>query len=94
MVIDYPNSSKAKKYYLCLSFERAFKVRIRFLFQNIAIAVVLNIEEVYGMHRYSMYNLTFCVFFLCVNNRYPERWVQAVERLPWACRWWAGTEVR
>jgi len=26
VVIDYPNSSKAKKYYLCLSFERAFKV--------------------------------------------------------------------
>ncbi len=26
VVIDYPNSSKAKKYYLVLSFERAFKV--------------------------------------------------------------------
>ena len=26
LVIDYPNSSKAKKYYLCLSFERSFKV--------------------------------------------------------------------
>lgn len=26
MVIDYPNSSKAKKYYLCLSFERSYKV--------------------------------------------------------------------
>lgn len=26
VVVDYPNSSKAKKYYLCLSFERAFKV--------------------------------------------------------------------
>jgi hypothetical protein len=24
VVIDYPNSSKAKKYYLCLSFERSF----------------------------------------------------------------------
>ena len=26
MVIDYPNSSKAKKYYLCLSFERSYTV--------------------------------------------------------------------
>ena len=26
VVIDYPNSSKAKKYYLCLSFERAYRV--------------------------------------------------------------------
>lgn len=26
VVVDYPNSSKAKKYYLVLSFERAFKV--------------------------------------------------------------------
>lgn len=26
VVIDYPNSSKAKKYYLCLSFERSYKV--------------------------------------------------------------------
>lgn len=25
LVIDYPNSSKAKKYYLCLSFERGYK---------------------------------------------------------------------
>ena len=26
VVIDYPNSSKAKKYYLCLSFERTYRV--------------------------------------------------------------------
>lgn len=26
VVIDYPNSSKAKKYYLCLSFERSYKL--------------------------------------------------------------------
>lgn len=26
IVVDYPNSSKAKKYYLCLSFERSFKL--------------------------------------------------------------------
>ena len=26
VVVDYPNSSKAKKYYLCLSFERSYKV--------------------------------------------------------------------
>lgn len=26
LVIDYPNSSKAKKYYLCLSFERSYSV--------------------------------------------------------------------
>lgn len=26
VVIDYPNSSKAKKYYLCLSFERTYKL--------------------------------------------------------------------
>eukprot|EP01038_Epipyxis_sp_PR26KG_P013463 gene13463-18059_t len=26
VVIDYPNSTKAKKYYLCLSFERSYKV--------------------------------------------------------------------
>ena len=26
LVIDYPNSTKAKKYYLCLSFERSYKV--------------------------------------------------------------------
>ena len=26
LVIDYPNSSKAKKFYLCLSFERSYKV--------------------------------------------------------------------
>lgn len=26
IVIDYPNSSKAKKYYLCLSFERSYQV--------------------------------------------------------------------
>jgi 18S rRNA (guanine1575-N7)-methyltransferase len=26
VVVDYPNSSKAKKYYLCLSFERTYKV--------------------------------------------------------------------
>ena len=26
VVIDYPNSSKAKKYYLCLSFERSYAV--------------------------------------------------------------------
>lgn len=26
IVIDYPNSSKSKKYYLCLSFERTYKV--------------------------------------------------------------------
>jgi 18S rRNA (guanine1575-N7)-methyltransferase len=26
VVVDYPNSSKAKKYYLCLSFERTFKL--------------------------------------------------------------------
>jgi 18S rRNA (guanine1575-N7)-methyltransferase len=26
IVVDYPNSSKAKKYYLCLSFERSYKV--------------------------------------------------------------------
>jgi 18S rRNA (guanine1575-N7)-methyltransferase len=26
IVVDYPNSSKAKKYYLCLSFERTFKM--------------------------------------------------------------------
>ena len=26
LVVDYPNSSRAKKYYLCLSFERAYTV--------------------------------------------------------------------
>ena len=26
LVVDYPNSSKAKKYYLCLSFEHAYRV--------------------------------------------------------------------
>jgi 18S rRNA (guanine1575-N7)-methyltransferase len=26
VVVDYPNSSKAKKYYLCLSFERSYRV--------------------------------------------------------------------
>ena len=26
IVVDYPNSSKAKKYYLCLSFERSYRV--------------------------------------------------------------------
>lgn len=26
LVVDYPNSTKAKKYYLCLSFERSYKV--------------------------------------------------------------------
>ncbi len=26
VVIDYPNSSKAKKYYLCLSFERSYQI--------------------------------------------------------------------
>mmetsp|Transcript_14428 Transcript_14428/g.21678 ORF Transcript_14428/g.21678 Transcript_14428/m.21678 type:complete len:275 (-) Transcript_14428:186-1010(-) len=26
MVVDYPNSTKAKKYYLCLSFERSYQV--------------------------------------------------------------------
>jgi 18S rRNA (guanine1575-N7)-methyltransferase len=26
LLVDYPNSSKAKKYYLCLSFERSYKV--------------------------------------------------------------------
>lgn len=26
VVVDYPNSSKAKKYYLCLSFERTYKL--------------------------------------------------------------------
>ena len=26
LVVDYPNSSKAKKYYLCLSFERTYKI--------------------------------------------------------------------
>lgn len=26
VVIDFPNSSKAKKYYLCLSFERSYRV--------------------------------------------------------------------
>lgn len=26
LVVDYPNSSKAKKYYLCLSFERTYRV--------------------------------------------------------------------
>jgi 18S rRNA (guanine1575-N7)-methyltransferase len=26
LVVDYPNSSKAKKFYLCLSFERSYKV--------------------------------------------------------------------
>ena len=26
VVIDYPNSGKAKKYYLCLSFERSYQV--------------------------------------------------------------------
>uniref|UniRef100_A0A7S2UWN8 18S rRNA (guanine(1575)-N(7))-methyltransferase Bud23 C-terminal domain-containing protein n=1 Tax=Fibrocapsa japonica TaxID=94617 RepID=A0A7S2UWN8_9STRA len=26
LVVDYPNSSKAKKYYLCLSFEHSYKV--------------------------------------------------------------------
>lgn len=29
VVVDYPNSSKAKKYYLCLSFERTYKVNMR-----------------------------------------------------------------
>ena len=28
IVIDYPNSSKAKKYYLCLSFERSYRVPV------------------------------------------------------------------
>jgi 18S rRNA (guanine1575-N7)-methyltransferase len=28
VVIDYPNSSKAKKYYLCLSFERSYSVPV------------------------------------------------------------------
>ena len=26
LVVDYPNSTKAKKFYLCLSFERSYKV--------------------------------------------------------------------
>ena len=26
VVIDYPNSTKAKKYYLCLSFERSYRI--------------------------------------------------------------------
>lgn len=26
LVVDYPNSSKAKKYYLCLSFESSYRV--------------------------------------------------------------------
>jgi len=26
LVVDYPNSSKAKKFYLCLSFERSYKL--------------------------------------------------------------------
>ena len=26
LVVDYPNSSKAKKYYLCLSFERTYRI--------------------------------------------------------------------
>lgn len=26
LVVDYPNSSKAKKYYLCLSFETQYRV--------------------------------------------------------------------
>lgn len=26
LVVDYPNSTKAKKYYLCLSFERSYRV--------------------------------------------------------------------
>jgi len=26
LVVDYPNSSKAKKYYLCLSFETAYRI--------------------------------------------------------------------
>ena len=26
LLVDYPNSTKAKKYYLCLSFERSYKV--------------------------------------------------------------------
>jgi 18S rRNA (guanine1575-N7)-methyltransferase len=26
LLVDYPNSSKAKKFYLCLSFERSYKV--------------------------------------------------------------------
>jgi 18S rRNA (guanine1575-N7)-methyltransferase len=26
VVVDFPNSSKAKKYYLCLSFERTYKL--------------------------------------------------------------------
>ncbi len=26
LVVDYPNSSKAKKYYLCLSFEHTYRV--------------------------------------------------------------------
>ena len=26
IVVDYPNSSKAKKYYLCLSFERTYQL--------------------------------------------------------------------
>lgn len=25
LVVDYPNSTKAKKYYLCLSFEHGYK---------------------------------------------------------------------
>lgn len=28
LVVDYPNSSKAKKYYLCLSFERTYKIPV------------------------------------------------------------------
>jgi hypothetical protein len=26
LVVDYPNSSKSKKFYLCLSFERSYRV--------------------------------------------------------------------
>jgi 18S rRNA (guanine1575-N7)-methyltransferase len=34
IVVDYPNSSKAKKYYLCLSFERSYRVPTALLENN------------------------------------------------------------
>ena len=34
VVIDFPNSSKAKKYYLCLSFERSYRVPVALTEEN------------------------------------------------------------
>ncbi len=81
VVIDYPNSSKSKKYYLCLSFERAFKVCFRaifccILYWRIVCADFLSSFDHILLHIHVLMKIYYCYFYiLFVSPRCPRRWV-------------------